>query len=190
MDTEQQAYEVPIWQLGWRKAQLAAQGYEYDEPVPVGGGIYIVVVRHPVGAQPFAYQPPHRRRKPGVNAKPILYWTLAMLLLAVIGYGLFVVFGPQPDTVTAETGGMKLDPVTGHGIKEDWWDWLPDLPDIRLPWPRAEQQPQPEPDGFRWPWDAAADTAESVQGTVTVVAGAVLAVLVLLIVLALVSKRR
>ena len=195
MEFEQQAYEVPGRELRWRVAQLKAQNLDYVVR-QVGGGVYIVVVQQPPDANPFTYRPAPRRTWPRVNSSLLVRLSLCILLLALVGWGLWTAFAPS-DQVTAETGGMRLDPATGHGIPDEgMWGWLPDMPALHLSWPwtDAQSQPaQPQGDGFRWPWDSAADSlaaaAASVQGTVTLAAGAVLAALVLLIVLALVRRR-
>ena len=181
METEQQTYEIPGRQLGWRVSQLRAQGIPF-EVADIGGGVYVVVVQQPAGAQPFAYQPA-RRPKPRVELGPVLRWAAVMAAVVAVVAVLYFAFSPS-DTVTAEVGGMRLDPVTGHMLPEaGWWDWLPDLP-----WQQAAEEPAEQ--GFRWPWDAAADAVADVHGTVTTVSAGVLGVLVLLIVLALVRRRR
>jgi len=187
MEFEQQAYEVPGRELRWRVAQLKAQNLDYVVR-QVGGGVYIVVVQQPPDANPFTYRPAPRRTWPRVNSSLLVRLSLCILLLALVGWGLWTAFAPA-DQVTAETGGMRLDPVTGHGIPDEgMWGWLPDMPALHLSWPWADaaQPSQPQGDGWQWPWDAA---MESVQDTVTLAAGAALAVLVLLIVLALVRRR-
>ena len=197
METEQQMYEVPGRQLGWRVSQLQAQGLPYNVQ-SLGGGVYVIVVQQPVGAAPFAYQ--GGRARPAFSLGHYLppaaiRVLLSVLLLVLVGWGLWVASAPSSATITVETGGMKIDPVTGRMVEDGGlWGWVAAL---RLPWDgsaqdAAQQQAQP-PSAWRWPWDAAmehaADTAESVQSTVTVVAGGVLAVLVLMIVLALVRRR-
>lgn len=191
MEFEQQAYEVPGRELRWRVAQLKAQNLDYVVR-QVGGGVYIVVVQQPVGAEPFAYAEYQRRRRPRltIDGANILRWAAVLGAVAVVVAVLWFAFGPS-DTVTAETGGMRLDPITGRGIVEaNWWDWFTGL---RLPWQQSAEQPSQQ-GGFRWPWDtameSAAAAADSVQGTVTIVSVGVVAVLVLLIVLSLVRRRR
>ena len=189
METEQQMYEVPGRQLGWRVSQLQAQGIPYDVQ-SLGGGVYIVTVQQPVGAEPFAYAEYQRRRRPRltIDRAAILRWAAVLGAVAVVAAVLWFAFGPS-DTVTAETGGMRLDPITGRGIVEaNWWDWFTGL---RLPWQQSAEQPSQQ-GGFRWPWDtameSAAAAADSVQGTVTTVSVGVVAVLVLMIILSLLRR--
>ena len=191
METEQQMYEVPGRQLGWRVSQLQAQGIPYDVQ-SLGGGVYIVTVQQPVGAEPFAYAEYQRRRRPRltIDRAAILRWAAVLGAVAVVAVMLWFTFGPS-DQVSAETGGMRLDPATGHGIADDVWSWLPELPALRLPWQAEPQQPSQQ-GGFRWPWDtameSAAAAADSVQGTVTTVSVGVVAVLVLMIILSLLRR--
>ena len=189
MEFEQQAYGVPGRELRWRVAQLKAQNLDYVVR-QVGGGVYIVVVQQPPDANPFTYRPAPRRTWPRVNSSLLVRLSLCILLLALVGWGLWTAFAPA-DQVTAETGGMRLDPATGHMVQGGWWEWLPAL---QLPWAADEGTQPATQDGWRWPWETAADrlaeAAASVEGTVTLASGAVLAVLVLLIVLALVRRRR
>ena len=189
METEQQMYEVPGRQLGWRVSQLQAQGIPYDVQ-SLGGGVYIVTVQQPVGAEPFAYAEYQRRRRPRltIDRAAILRWAAVLGAVAVVAVMLWFTFGPS-DQVSAETGGMRLDPATGHGIADDVWSWLPELPALRLPWQAEPQQPSQQ-GGFRWPWDAAADAVADVQATVTMVLVVIVTVLVLMIVLVVVRKRR
>lgn len=196
METEQQAYEVPGQHLRWRVAQLQAQGLPFNVQ-PAGGGVYIVIVQQPAGGNPFAYQPAHRAR-PGVSGG-VLRWLLFAAVAALFVAALWLVF------VRAGGEDAQQQPPqqgTQQGTQEGgWWDWLPalPLPDLPLPWAADEPsqpatQPATQDGGWRWPWESAADgladAAQSVQDTVTIAAGAVLAVLVLLIVLALVRRRR
>jgi len=181
-------YEVPGQHLRWRVSQLQAQGLPYQVR-SLDGGIYIVVVQQPAGASPFAYQPAHRAR-PDVSGD-VLRWLLFAAVAALFVAVLWLVF--------ARAGGEDAQQPSQAGTQQGtqdggWWDWLPALP---LPWaadePSQGAQPAEQGGGWRWPWDAAmenaADAAESVRSTVTVVAGGVLAVLVLMIVLALVRRR-
>lgn len=188
---ERQAYEVPGSQMRWRAAQLRAQGMPFDVERVSHSNTYIFFVQQPTGAQPFAYQPPPQQRQAwpawdGARIVQIVLATVAAILLLWMGSAMWgrgddeaaPVVEAQPE---AEDGGA--------------WAWLSGL----LPW---QSEPEAKPvaaapakdTGWKWPWesaaDAAADAAESVQATVTMVSFGVLAVLVLLIVLALVSKRR
>lgn len=188
--TENQAYEVPGRQLGWRVSQLQQQGLLYDVQ-PMAGGIYIVIVQQPSGAHPFAYQPPHAsthpRRWPHIDPMQAAQW----LALAAFAAGLIWF------AWSLFAGGATEPPAAADTANA--WDWLDNL---RLPW-----EPEPLPDGepvvlpvddagFRWPWDAAADAAadtasaaESVQGSITAVAGAVVAVLGMLIILSIARRK-
>ena len=192
-------YPIPVHPSQARRAMhnLAAQGV----PIAGGGmagGEYVIVVVLPADAvaPDWRSAPAVRRGGFRFDTRRWLRWAAVLAVVAVLAGVLWFVFPPS-DQVTAETGGMRLDPVTGHGIPDEgMWGWLPDMPALHLSWPwtDAQSQPaQPQGDGFRWPWDSAADSlaaaAASVQGTVTLAAGAVLAALVLLIVLALVRRR-
>ncbi len=184
---ERATYEVPGAQFRYRAAQLNSAGLQYDATYQPAERVYIVVVTQPAGLDPFAQQPA-RRPKTGIELPPVLKWVTvvaAVTAIAAVAAVLYLAFSPS-DQVTAEVGGMRLDPVTGHMVEDGGlWGWLPDL---QLPWQAAEEPA--EQGDFRWPWDAAADAAESVQSTVTVVSAGVLGFLVLLIILALLGKRR
>ena len=192
-------YPIPVHPSQARRAMhnLAAQGV----PIAGGGmsgGEYVIVVVLPADAvaPDWRSAPVVRRGGFRFDSRSWLRWAAVLAVVAVLAGVLWFMFSPS-DQVTAETGGMRLDPVTGHGIPDDggWWGWLMQPPDLRLPWPFPARLPQNEPqgDGFRWPWDAAADsladTAASVQGTVSLAAAFILAALVLLIVLALVRRK-
>ena len=188
-------YPIPVHPSQARRAMhnLAAQGV----PIAGGGmagGEYVIVVVLPADAvaPDWRSAPAVRRGGFRFDTRRWLRWVAVLAVVAVLAGVLWFAFSPS-DRVTAEVGGMKLDPTTGHMVEDGGlWGWLPDL---HFPW-QAQQQPsqQAQQQGFRWPWDAAmesaAATAESVQGTVTVVSGAVLGLLVLLIVLALVRRRK
>ena len=191
MQTEQQAYEIPGQQLRWRVNQLQQQGFPFQVQ-PAGGGVYIVIVQQPPQVNPFAYEPVRPRQAwPAWDSAAVLRWAIVCVVAAMLFGTLYMVFAagqsdqPQQPQPQETKGGI--------------WDWFGSL---RLPWeagdaPAAQAtqaQPPAKADGFQWPWDramdAAADTAESVQSTVTVVSASILAVLVLLIILALVRRGR
>ena len=185
-------YPIPVHPSQARRAMhnLAAQGV----PIAGGGmsgGEYVIVVVLPADAvaPDWRSAPAVRRGGFRLDTRRWLRWAAVLVVVAVLAGVLWFVFAPS-DQVTAEVGGMKLDPATGHMVEDGgWWGWLPSL---RLPWQESPQQAPQQ--GFRWPWDSAmenaAAAAASVQGTVTLAAGAVLGVLVLLIILALVRRRR
>ena len=184
-------YPIPVHPSQARRAMhnLAAQGV----PIAGGGmsgGEYVIVVVLPADAvaPDWRSAPVVRRGGFRFDSRSWLRWAAVLAVVAVLAGVLWFMFAPS-DQVTAETGGMRLDPATGHGIPDEgMWGWLPDMPALHLSWPWADaaQPSQPQGDGWQWPWDAA---MESVQDTVTLAAGAALAVLVLLIVLALVRRR-
>ena len=185
---ERATYEVPGAQFRYRAAQLNSAGLQYDATYQPAERVYIVVVTQPPGLDPFAQQPVRRPRR-NVAPGPVLRWLAIVAAAVALGWGLYLAFSPS-DQVTAEVGGMRLDPVTGHMVDDGGlWGWLPDL---QLPWQTAEKPA--EQGAFRWPWDAAAEdvraAAQDIQGSVTIVTGGVLAVLVLLIILALLGRRR
>lgn len=182
METEQQAYEVPGSQMRWRAAQLRAQGLPFDTTYNNQSNTYIFFVQQPTGADPFAYQPPPQRSYPVFERERLLRIALILAVAAAIcGAGYLIV----RSIGGVEAGWRQIDSV-------------------RLPWEEAEPEvtampaptATPEAGSFRWPWESAADglqaardTADSVQSTVTMAAGAVLAVLVLMIILSLVRRR-
>lgn len=185
METESQAYEVPGQQLRWRAAQLQQQGYPFQVQ-PAGGGVYIVIVQQPPAVDPWAYQPPPRPRQawPRFDPAAALRWALVALVAALLLGTVYLVMARSEGD-----GAAAVQEDAGSP-----WDWLAEL---RWSWEAAPDAAPVRPDArapFRWPWDAAADsladTAATVQDTVTLVSSAILAVLVLLIVLALVRKGR
>ena len=187
----QQFYEVHPSQLRWAMHNLSSQGVPIQGYSTLPNGMCVIVVTLPDGETAPDWRAAHRS-KPRIELGPVLRWVSILAGIIAVAAVLYFAFAGG-DTVTAEVGGMKLDPTTGHMVEDGGlWGWLPDL---HFPW-QAQQQPsqQAQQQGFRWPWDAAmesaAATAESVQGTVTVVSGAVLGLLVLLIVLALVRRRK
>lgn len=187
METEQTAYEIPGQQLRWRVNQLQQQGYPFQVQ-PAGGGVYVVIVQQPPSVNPFAYAPARPRQAwPAWDSANVLRWVMVVGVAAMLLGAAYMVFSQsgqadQPQPAQAEDGGSV-------------WDWFDNL---RLPWepdaPAAPTTQAPQIAGWQWPWDramdAAADTAESVQGTVTLVSASILAALVLLIILALVRRRR
>mgnify|MGYP000944298755 CR=1 FL=1 len=185
-------YPIPVHPSQARRAMhnLAAQGV----PIAGGGmsgGDYVIVVVLPADAAAPDWRSAPAVRHSGFrfDTRRWLRWVAVLAVVAVLAGVLWFAFSPS-DRVTAEVGGMRLDPATGHGIPDDeMWGWLPDMPALHLSWPWADAQSQPaeQGGGWQWPWDAA---VKSAQDTVTFAAGAVLAVLVLLIVLALVRRRR
>lgn len=194
METEQgayerRAYEVHGRQLGWRVSQLQQQGYPYTVQ-PAAGGVYIVVVQQPPAVNPFAYAEYSRPRQawPALDSANVLRWVLVVGVAAMLLGAAYMVFSQsgqadQPQPAQAEDGGGSV------------WGWFDNL---RFPWepdaPAAQATQAPQDDGWKWPWESAGDSlaaaAESVQGTVTAVSASILAVLVLLIILALVRRRR
>ena len=186
-------YPIPVHPSQARRAMhnLAAQGV----PIAGGGmsgGEYVIVVVLPADAvaPDWRSAPVVRRGGFRFDSRSWLRWAAVLAVVAVLAGVLWFMFAPS-DQVTAGTGGMRLDPATGHGIPDEgMWGWLPVL---HLPWQAEAQPAQPQGDGWQWPWDAAADsladTAASVQDTVTLAAGALLAALVLLIILALVRRK-
>ena len=102
---ERQAYEVPGRQLGWRVSQLQAQGLPYNVQ-PLAGGIYIVIVQQPSGADPFAYEaPPATRTHPRSDPRRVpvnVKAAAVVVILAMVGYGAYVLLGGRaaiPDAV-------------------------------------------------------------------------------------------
>lgn len=186
METEQQIYEVPGQQWRWRAAQLNAQGLPFEATYNRAAGVYLVVVNQPVGADPFACQP--RRPYPVFERQWLLRWGLVLAVAAaLLGVGYLVV---------RQAGDVDLDAIWQR-VEAIRWPWEPSLPqgepivettEFRWPWEsKVISAPRSQGGGFQWPWDSA---VRSAQDTVTMAAGAILAVLVLLIVLSLVRKRR
>lgn len=177
MEIDQQAYEIPGQHLRWRVSQLQQQGYPYTVQ-PAGGGVYIVIVQQPAGVNPFAYQPPPRQAWPAWDSANVLRWVLVVTVVTMLLGAAYMVFSAsqaeQPSAQAEDAGSV--------------WDWFDGL---RLPWepdaPAAPAAQATQDDGWQWPWESA---IESVQATVTTVSAGILGVLVLLIVLALVRRKR
>jgi hypothetical protein len=90
---EEQAYRVPGQQLGWRVSQAKAQGLSYQVQ-QLGGGVYVIVIQAPVGAQPFDYQPPApRRRSLGLPAN--VQVAAFVLVAAAIGFIVYAFAGGE-----------------------------------------------------------------------------------------------
>jgi hypothetical protein len=108
---EQQAYEVQGRQLGWRVSQLQQQGLPYNVQSR-GGGVYIVIVQQPSGADPFAYQaPPAPRTRPrsGPRSVPVNVKVAAIVVvLGMIGYGAYVVAGGRSAIPDVVPGGYRV----------------------------------------------------------------------------------
>lgn len=191
MNYEQQYYQVPGGQLGWRVTQARQQGLDYDV-MRQKDGMYIIVVMAPVGSQPFAYET-HPSHRPGFRV-PAFHWrgfVQILCVLAIVGavgylaYGV-IAGGPQPTIagVPVEVGGMKLDPTTGRmvepspleqaqGALGDVRSWLAGL----LPHPT--QQPQADT-GWSWlPKNPLGDAYDSAMQTVTWLTYAIIALGVL-----------
>ena len=171
----QQFYEVHPSQLRWAMHNLAAQGVPIQGYSTLPNGMCVIVITLPEStpAPDWRSAP---RRKPGIELGSILKWSLFMLVVLVFCATLYMVWGSVSDDAQ-----QSSQQGTQQGSA---WAWLSGL---HLPWQSAKQPAEQQ--GFRWPWEAAADAVADVQGTVTTVSAAVLGVLVLLIVLALVRKR-
>ena len=175
----------------WAMSNLRAQGVPIEGWGRDSSGDFVIIVLLPADAPlpNYRYAPAARRAPFRFDTRSWLRWAAVLAVVAVLAGVLWFMFSPS-DQVTAETGGMRLDPVTGHGIPDEgMWGWLSDIPALHLSWPWADTQSQPaQPrgDGWQWPWDAA---VQSAQDTVTLAAGALLAALVLLIILALVRRK-
>jgi len=181
---QQQAYEVPGSQMRWRAAQLRAQGFDF-EPRYTGNNTYIFFVQQPPGVDPFAYQPPPRPRQhwPRWDSAHLARWGIVLAVVAIMLGALYMAVGSAAD---------EGAPATTQEAQEDGgpFAWLAEL---RPPWQEdAAPAAQPDPAPFRWPWDAAADTLADavgdVQATVTMVAGSIVGILVLMISLVLTRK--
>lgn len=105
---EQQAYEVPGRQLGWRVNQLQQQGLPYNVQ-PAGGGVYIVIVQQPAGAQPFAYEaPPSARPRSGPSSVPVNVKIAAIVVvLGLVGWGAYVLAGGRAAIPEAVPAGYR-----------------------------------------------------------------------------------
>jgi len=178
---ERRGVEVTPGALPHAMRNYNALGYPVQGYMPQPSGMVVIVVNAPVGGAPLpdwrsAYsqpQPPAYMPRP-VPAKAIVI----LLALLILGAGLVVgarAMGALPwqddaptlAGVPVETGGMSLAAE-------------PDA--ARWPWQA----------GYEWPWDAAADTLADavgdVQATVTMVAGSIVGILVLMISLVLTRK--
>ena len=179
----QQFYEVHPSQLRWAMHNLAAQGVPIQGYSTLPNGMCVIVITLPEStpAPDWRSAP---RRKPGIELGSILKWSLFMLVVLVFCATLYMVWG--------SVGANAQQPSQQGQQQGSAWAWLSDL---HFPWQgepaQVEQQGAEQQDGgFRWPWDAAADAAESVQMTVTMVSVVIVTVLVLMIVLVVVRKRR
>ena len=189
---QQQMYEVHPSQLRWAMHNLAQGGVPIQGYSQLPNGMCVIVVLVPDGApSPDWRAEPQRgqqrpRRWPRVDPVQAAQWLgVAAFAAGLIWFAWSLFAAPPAEPPASETANA--------------WDWLDNL---RLPW-----QPEPLPDGepvvlpaddagFRWPWDAAADAAAdtadaaaSVQGSITAAAGAVLAVLMMLIILSIARRR-
>ena len=184
----QQFYEVHPSQLRWAMHNLSAAGVPIQGYSTLPNGMCVIVITLPESTPAPDWRAVNtaRRPKPRIELGPVLRWAAVLAAVVAVAAVLYFAFAGGGNTVTAEVGGMRLDPVTGHMVEDGGvWDWFANL---HLPWQQDAAQPsQPQGDGWQWPWDAAVQRA---QDTVTLAAGATLAVLVWLIVLALVRKRR
>lgn len=123
METEQQAYErqayeVPGSQMRWRVTQVKQQGYPH-QVMPIGGGIYIMIVQHPAGADPFAYRT-QPQRQPQPTAMP-LHIKLAgiVVVLALAGYLAYAFAGGRdaiPATVPVNYRNLWGNIIDATGI--------------------------------------------------------------------------
>lgn len=175
-----------------------ALGYPPAGYVPAGNGMVTIIIMAPPQAtipdwRAGAWsnpQPATRQAWPALDPTALLRWLPVLLIVAGLCWTAYAMFGdkeaPTPASQQASQEGAPEGSVQA---------WLAGL----LPWAgdtetAAGKQTQTQPQPFRWPWEAAMDAAqegaEAVQNVVTIGVGTVLLVLVLLIILALVNKRR
>lgn len=190
--TERIAYqeEVTPGALPHAMRGYNALGYPPAGYMPGANGMMVIIIMAPPQTvipdwrsglqQPSAPRP--RQLWPAWDAQRVVQWAMVLAVIAgalYIGSALFGGGDAPAPAATAQTD--DAGPLS----------WL------RLPWqtddaPAQVAEPQAEP--FRWPWERAADAVGEVvadaQATMTAIAYGVLGVLVLLIVLALVAKRR
>ena len=163
---EERYYEVHPAQLRWAMHQLdSVPGYNVRGYAQGRGGMYIIVVQAPIGAEQADWRAPQpqRRRWRGwrIDGRQVLAWLCVLVIVGGLGYmGYTMATGgalPTWGDVTAQLPAMPWStPAAPHGepvVEESGWHW---------PWESSiVSQPKPQQaDGFRWPWQ---DAQESVS---------------------------
>ena len=177
---EDRYYEVHPSQLRWAMSQLGAMpGYNVQGYAQGRGGMYIIVVQVPIGAeqQDWRDAPPRRRRSWRIDGRQVLAWLCVLVIVGGLGYlGYTMATGgalPTWDGIAASMPAMPDLTAPPHGepvVEKTGWHW---------PWESSVvSQPQPRDDGWHWPWD---DAAKQVSDTVDMVKNVTLFVVVLLL---------
>lgn len=176
---EDRYYEVHPSQLRWAMSQLGAiPGYNVQGYAQGRGGMYIIVVQVPIGAENQDWRTPaapRRRVRFDISPRMIGVIVAVALLVAIVGYAAYSgVTVPTWDEVAAAMPQLPAMPSSeprGEPVVEkSGWHW---------PWESSViSKPAPRDDGFRWPWD---DAAKQVSDTVDMVKNVTLFVVVLLL---------
>ena len=162
---EDRYYEVHPSQLRWAMSQLGAiPGYNVQGYAQGRGGMYIIVVQVPIGAEEQDWRSPapsRRRVRFDISPRMIGVIVAVALLCAIVGYAAYSgVTVPTWDEVAAampQLPAMPWDapPPAPRGepvVESSGWHW---------PWESSvisKPQPAPAPQGFRWPWESAQDS--------------------------------
>ena len=148
---EDRYYEVHPSQLRWAMSQLGAiPGYNVQGYAQGRGGMYIIVVQVPIGAEQQDWRsatPSRRRLRWNFDVRVVVKWLCVLVIVGGLGYlGYTMASGGTLPTLTATTTqAPRGEPV----VEESGWHW---------PWESSvvsKPQPKPEPQGFRWPWEDA-----------------------------------
>lgn len=155
---EDRYYEVHPSQLRWAMHQLGSvPGYNVQGYAQGRGGMYIIVVQVPIGAEQQDWRAAAPRRRTTFDISPRLVGVLVAvaLLVAVVGYAAYSgVTVPTWSEVAAsipQMPAMPWDaPTRGEPVVEKTgWHW---------PWESSVvSQPKAQDAGFRWPWQDAQD---------------------------------
>ncbi len=160
---EDRYYEVHPSQLRWAMHQLGAiPGYNVQGYAQGRGGMYIIVVQVPIGAEDHDWRTPapsRRRIRFDISPRMIGVLLAVALLVAVVGYAAYSgATVPTWGEVTAHMPQLPVmpwdaPPPKPHGepvVEKSGWHW---------PWESSVvSQPKPRDDGFRWPWQDAQDS--------------------------------
>jgi hypothetical protein len=181
--------EVTRGELRHALRGYSAMGYPPAGYVPASNGmVTIIIMAPPATAIPdwrtgaFAPSAPSPRRTwPALDWRMWVQMVCMVVILGGIGYGAWAMFVPAASrpAVTAQTGGMRLDPATGHMAEptaaEGALSFLAGL--LPKAAPPAAQKADQEKAGWKWP--PANPVGEAIDGATQAVLWLVYAVIAL-----------
>ena len=144
---EDRYYEVHPSQLRWAMSQLGAvPGYNVQGYAQGQGGMYIVVVQVPVGAEQADWraaqpQPRSRRRWPRFDWRSAVKWLCVIAIVVGIGYFVYSMFAAPQQATQPSQPAQAAEPSLWERITGTPTNGEPVVePAIELPWDAAGRQ--------------------------------------------------